>query len=81
MIKSHFNNGILTEVTKEKQNKYEYKTRKSTGSIYYYYMNGKRILENLSSIYNMRNGDLYLKRKYSKYKAIEAYINTMKNTN
>jgi len=75
MIETHFNNGVLTEVTKNQQNSYK-KDIVATGSMFYYYMNGNRVVENLRSIYDMQNDELYLKRKYAKYKAIEAYQNS-----
>lgn len=75
MVERYFNNGILTEITKEKSNSYKYKNIKSSCSLYYYYMNGKRVIDNLNEIYNVTGNDLYLKRKYTKYKVVESYYN------
>ena len=67
LIQSKFNNGILT-TRKKIQNK------AATCDLYYYYMNGIKIIPNLKEIYNVNeNTDLFIERKYNTYKIIENY--------
>ena len=66
MIENYFKNGMLSERLKE-QNK------TATCSLYYYYINGPKIITALSDIYDINDDYLVLKRKLNMFNLIKHY--------
>lgn len=74
ILNEYFRIGLLKERQKS-QNK------KATCSLYYYYINGSKIIDALQSIYNISEDSLLLERKYKVFKKIKEYYSIINTSN